>query len=196
MAKVDEDLDLDVEAAKPKGGGKMKTIIIFSLIGILVIGFSITLTLLLVGGKEPAPATPGQAATSAAPAGQEKPKTPEGEAPPVGDVKGTSDTAYMSLNPAFVVNLDNGESDIRYLQISASVQVAKESHLEVVKKHMPIIRHNLNLLFGSLDFNDIRSSEGKEKLSQEALKVIRDALQKATGTPIVQAVFFNSIVGQ
>jgi len=193
MAKVDEDLDLDVEGAKPKGSGKMKMIIIFTLIGVLVIGLSITVTLLLLGGNDSAPApanAPAAGATTetAAPASN--------DAPPVEELKDTSNVAYFQLSPAFVVNLEAGDSGIRYLQLNLSVMVGQESHLEIVKKHMPVIRHNLNLLFGSLDFNDIRSREGKDKLTAESLKVIRDALQSSTGKPVVQAVYFNSIVGQ
>jgi len=195
MAKVDEDLDLDVQGGKGKGGGKMKTIIIFSVIGVLLIGFSITLTILLLGGNEPAP-VPGAPVAQAPAAAQQAAAPQAAAAAPAGTVPGTSDTAYMDLNPAFVVNLDGTESDIRYLQVSVSVMVAKEADLETVKKHMPVLRHNLNLLFSSLDFNEIRSREGKGKLTDEALKVIRDALQKSTGSPVVQAVFFNSIVGQ
>ncbi|NOY66334.1 MAG: hypothetical protein GXP13_02855 [Gammaproteobacteria bacterium] len=200
MAKVDEDLDLDVEGKQDKkGSGKMKMIIILSLVGILVIGLSITVTLLLLGGDKPAPvAAAGTAAPAPAPHAQDDGHGDEhgGEAPPVEAIKDSSKVAYMALNPAFVVNLEGGESGIRYLQLTLSVMVAKESNLEIVKKHMPVLRHNLNLLFGSLDFDDIRSREGKEKLTSESLKVIRNALQSSTGKPIVQAVFFNSIVGQ
>jgi len=195
MAKVDEDLDLDVEGAKPKGSGKMKMIIIFTLIGVLLIGLSITVTLLLLGGKDSAPATAAPAAGPAS-ATTETTAPASNEAPPVEALKDTSNVAYFQLSPAFVVNLEAGDSGIRYLQLNLSVMVGQESHLEIVKKHMPVLRHNLNLLFGSLDFNDIRSREGKDKLTAEALTVIRDALQKSTGKPVVQAVYFNSIVGQ
>ena len=196
MAKVDEDLDLDVQGEKPKGSGKMKSIIIFSVIGILLIAFSITLTILLLGGDKPAPA--GAAAPGTAPVAGAAEHAPAStnEVAPVGDLKDTSNIAYLLLDPAFVVNLEAGDSGIRYLQLNLSVMVAQESELELVKKHMPVIRHNLNLLFGSLDFNDIRSREGKQKLTDESLKVIRDALQSSIGKPVVQAVFFNSIVGQ
>ena len=188
MANVDEDLDLDIKGAK-QGSGKMKMILIISLVVLLLIGFSVTLTLLLLGGKDSAAPAAAPAATAAQPA------TPAA-APSAGEVPEGKDTQYMLLDPAFVVNLEGQDSDIRYLQISASVQVGSESDLEVVKKHMPVIRHKLNLLYSSLDFNDIRSSEGKSKLSEESLKVVQQALNKMTGRQVVQAVFFNSLVGQ
>ena len=191
MAKVDEDLDLDVESSKKKGGGKMKSIIIFSLIGVLLIGFSITLTLLLIGGDKQA-AVPATAAAATEAAKDEPAEEAPGEE---GDNSGDA-VAYMDLSPAFVVNLDSKESDIRYLQVNMSVMVGKESDLETVKKHSPVVRHHLNMLFSSLDFNEINSPEGKIKLTEESLKVVRDALKKATGKSVIKAVYFNSIVGQ
>jgi len=193
MAKVDEDLDLDVESGKKKGGGKMKSIIIFSLVGVLLIGFSITLTLLLIGGdKQAAPTAASAAATETNTEKAEHAEEAESES---AEASGQS-VAYMDLSPAFVVNLDGKESDIRYLQVNMSVMVGKESELEIVRKHSPVLRHHLNMLFSSLDFNDINNTEGKNKLTEESLKVVRDALKKATGKPIVKAVYFNSIVGQ
>ena len=188
MAKVDDDLDLDVEAGA-KGGGKMKSIIIFSVIGVLVIGLSVGLTVMLVGGdKAPAETTEKHAEGSA----EKKSAKEEGAE---GHSEGAT-VAYMDMDPAFVVNLDGKESDIRYLQIKMSVMVEKEADLELVKKHSPVLRHHLNMLFSSLDFNDISSREGKNKLTEESLKVVRDSLEKVEGAPIVKAVFFNSIVGQ
>ena len=180
MAKVDEDLDLDVGSDTKKGGGKMKSIIIFSVIGVVLIGLSVALTLVLIGGdKEAAPETAQQAEKSA------------GETEEKGDVAQADgdSVAYLDLSPAFVVNLDSKESDIRYLQINMSVMVGQEDDLEMVKTHMPVLRHHLNMLFSSLDFNDISDREGKNKLTDETLKVVRDALQEAAGKPVVKAVF-------
>lgn len=187
MAKVDDDLDLDVEAGGKKGGSKMKSIIIFSVIGVLIIGLSVGLTVMLVGGdKESSAKSKTEKIDESA---DEEEESEESSAEP-------TESAYLDLAPAFVVNLSGEDSDIRYLQIKMSIMVEKEADLDIVKKHSPVVRHHLNLLFSSLDFNDIRSREGKDKLTEESLKVIRDALKKASGKPIVKAVFFNSIVGQ
>ncbi len=188
MANVDEDLDLDVGSGGKKSGGKMKSIIIFSVIGLLLIGLSVTLTLVLLGGDKEETAGADKQAQDAA-------TTAEGKGEETAVASGDS-VAYMDLSPAFVVNLDSKESDIRYLQINMSVMVNQEADLETVKTHMPVLRHHLNMLFSSLDFNDISDREGKNKLTDETLKVVRDALQEAAGKPVVKAVFFNSIVGQ
>jgi len=188
----EEDLELDVEGGKKKGGSNVKMIIVISLIVVLLIGLSVTVTLLLLGGDKAAPAAEGHTTEHSAE------KTEQAHDKKGGASGGTTESsAYLDLTPAFVVNLEGSEtSDIRFLQVSVSVRVAAETDLEVLKRHMPVIRHNLNLLFGDLDFNDIRSREGKEKLADNALKVIQGALKKATGKTVVEAVYFNSLVGQ
>jgi len=188
----EEDLELDVEGGKKKGGSNVKMIIVISLIVVLLIGLSVTVTLLLLGGDKAAPAAEGHATEHAAE------KTESGHDKKDAASGGTTEaSAYLDLTPPFVVNLEGSEtSDIRFLQVSVSVRVASDADLEILKKHMPVIRHNLNFLFGDLDFNDIRSREGKKKLADKALEVVREALKKATGNPVVEAVYFNSLVGQ
>jgi flagellar FliL protein len=189
MAKVDEDLDLDLDTGEKKsGGGKMKKIIIFSVIGILIIGISIGLTLMLLGGGE---------SDSPATAEAETEQTTETDnSSETGTEEGGESVAYMDLSPAFVVNLEGTNSEIRYLQVNMSVEVGSDADVEVVRKHSPVIRHHLNLLFSSLDFSEINSTEGKARLTSDALDVVQKALKKATGKKIVKNVYFNSIVGQ
>jgi flagellar FliL protein len=103
---------------------------------------------------------------------------------------------YMDIKPAFVVNIDDPESNIRYLQVSVSLKLDKGKYEEKVKKHLPMIKHHLVLLLSSLTFSEIRSSEGKIKLSERALKTIQAALKEKTGQKLVSAVFLPSIVGQ
>jgi flagellar FliL protein len=187
MANVDDDLDLDV--GKSSGGGKMKNIIIFSVIGLLLVGVSITTTLLLLGGGKEEVKVEARKKSG----GEEEKKTHDDEE----SDSGKSDTtAYFDMTPPFVVNLNNQESDIRYLQVAVSLQLKKETDVEIIKKHLPVIRHNLVLLFSSLDFAEVRTTEGKVKLSERALKVKQDALKKATGKTVVEAVYLPSIVGQ
>lgn len=185
MAQNDADLDLDVANAPAAKSGGWKKILLFSVIGILLVGLSVTTTLLLLGGN---PATPEAAAeqTQDQDAGAEdkEEKAHAGGTP-----------HYLDLDPPFVVNL-NDDSNVRFLQVSVSVMAYSEENLETVKLHMPVIRHNLVLLFSSQRFSDIQTLEGKEKLQQAALETVRKALEEAAGDPLVEAVYLPSIVGQ
>lgn len=183
MARNDVDLDLDVETAKKGGGGKMK----FIVIALVLIGASVATTYFLIAPKSEntTPAVDAAATEADAEAGDD-PKTIIPDSPP----------QYLSLDPAFVVNLDDDESDVRYLQVSVTVMSYSAEKIEKIQLHMPVIRHHLVLLFGSQKYSDIRSRAGKEMLQKKALEVVKKALTQVAGEPLVDNLFLPSIVGQ
>jgi flagellar FliL protein len=109
---------------------------------------------------------------------------------------GGSSSPYLEIKPAFVVNLADKSSDVRYLQVEVTLKLADVNDAETVQKHMPMIRHRLVLLFSSLSFSEISSSQGKVKLTAEVLKEIKEGLKKMTGKEIIEAVYLPKIVGQ
>lgn len=195
MAQRDDDLDLDVEASEKKpGAGHWKKIALFSLVGVLLVGLSVTTTLLLMRGGNDRAADSG-AASAAQP----------NKAPAKAQAKTDKKTAstevaghtphYLDLNPPFVVNLDDN-SGVRFLQVSVAVMSYNKDNLEKVKENMPVVRNYLMLLFSSQKFADIKTREGKLKLQAEALKVVQKALKEVTGKTLVDAVYLPGIVGQ
>ena len=191
MAQRDDDLDLDVEASEKKpGAGHWKKITLFSLIGVLLVGLSVTTTLLLMRGGDDSTAD-SAAQPSKAPA-KAAAKTDKPSASPEAAVHTPH---YLDLTPPFVVNLDDN-SGVRFLQVSVAVMSYNKDNLEKVKENMPVVRNYLMLLFSSQKFADIKTREGKLKLQAEALKVVRKALKEVTGKTLVDAVYLPGIVGQ
>ncbi len=109
---------------------------------------------------------------------------------------GGSSSPYLEIKPAFVVNLADKSNDVRYLQVEVTLKIADVNDAPKVQKHMPMIRHRLVLLFSSLSFSEISSSQGKVKLTAEVLKEIREGLKKMTGKELIEAVYLPKIVGQ
>ena len=68
--------------------------------------------------------------------------------------------------------------------------------LEAIKTHTPMIRNNLIMLFSRQHYADLIAPEGKEKLRAEALAEVQKVMQKETGEPVVEEVFFTSFVMQ
>lgn len=103
--------------------------------------------------------------------------------------------AYLALDPAFVVNLEDPVAP-RYLQ--AEVQLmARDAHaLDVAKLHVPRIRNALLMLFGQQKPADLVSREGKEKLQLAALAEVQKVMKIETGKPVIEAVYFTSFVMQ
>jgi flagellar FliL protein len=102
---------------------------------------------------------------------------------------------YIPLDPAFVVNFASGER-ARFLQITVEAMTRDPAMEEHIKKHMPVIRNNLVLLFSSQTYERVSTLEGKESLREEALEVMQAVLEEETGDPGVEAVYFTSFVMQ
>lgn len=185
MAKVDDELDLDVKGGGKSGGSSTKKIIIFSLLGILIIGLAVTTTLLLTGalGDKTEADVEVEGTENQSKMGDKKASKPKKTA------------FYLDLAPPFVVNL-NDDSGVRFLQVSVSVMSYDNANLEKVQENLPLIRHHLVLLFGNQKSETIKTKEGKEKLQADALKTIQDALTEVTGEPLIDAVYLPSIVSQ
>lgn len=185
MAQKDEDLDLDVEAEKPKKGGKLGKILLFGGVGVLVVAMAVTITVLLMRGGP-------QEGTAAEPAAEKA----SPEATPAKSKKNVGKTPlYLDLDPAFVVNLDD-DSGVRFLQVAVSVMAYSQEALDKVQANMPLIRHHLVLLFSSQKFADIKTRDGKVALQEKALATVRNALKEVTGEALVEGLYLPSIVGQ
>ncbi|KPK37877.1 MAG: hypothetical protein AMJ69_10075 [Gammaproteobacteria bacterium SG8_47] len=170
----DEDLDLDV-GKQSKG---KKTWIIASVVGVVLIGATVGLTLFLTGffagGDEHA----------------EQSEQVQAEKEPV-----VRDPVYMELEPAFVANFD-GQGVARFLQVSIQLMAYQQEVLDGVKQHMPVIRNNILLLLGNQQYNVVRTREGKEQLQAAVLSSVRDVLSQEGLNSDVQAVYFTSFIMQ
>jgi len=160
------------EATEATGGGKMKLILIV-VSALLLIGGSIGGTLLIVGGDDE---------TAAAEAGEE-----------VEISRG--DASYVELKPAFTVNLAP-EDPVGFLQISMQVLTFNDDVADELKKHKPLIRNNLLVLFGKQSSAELRAPEGKERLQKSALETVQSVINKYGSGGEVDNVFFTSFVMQ
>jgi len=194
----DDELDLDVGTANKSGGGSK--MIIIAVLAIVLMGGTVGLTMMLMGGdKKVQVDEDSEEESDEEDEEEEKPKKKKKKKrKKKKGSKGKSKLKtpfYLELPKPVVVNLD-GSSGVRFLQVSVALMVYKESDVELLKKHLPVIRHNLVLLFSSQNFSDLQSMEGKKKLQANALKAVREELTKLIGKPIVEAVYLPSIVGQ
>jgi flagellar FliL protein len=102
---------------------------------------------------------------------------------------------YMDFEQPFVVNFQD-EGQLRYLQITVSVMTKNPKVVEELKRHMPLIRNNLVMLFSGQTREGIISREGKEKIRKEAEAEVQKILKEQTGNPGVKALYFTSFVMQ
>ncbi len=102
---------------------------------------------------------------------------------------------YLSLDPAFVVNLAGPDAD-RYLQVQVELMTRDPLAADAIKLHTPAIRDRLLLLFGTKTAEELSAREGRESLRQLALAEVQKVMNEETGEDSVEALYFTSFVTQ
>ena len=108
---------------------------------------------------------------------------------------GGENSNYLSLDPPFVVNINNG-SGYNFLQVNTELKLIDPNFAAMVKHHMAAIRHNMIMLLSSQTTQQVRTLEGKEQLREQALEAIQAIMEEETGDPGVEAVYFTGFVIQ
>ena len=106
-----------------------------------------------------------------------------------------SETKYIHLTPAFVVNYGNS-GRMKYLRTEIALKVMGAEAAAAVTNHRPYIRNNLVLLLTSQDSDIVNSSAGRETLRKVALEEVQALMTELEGQPFVDDLFFENFVVQ
>ena len=169
---AEESENEDIEAP---GNGKKK-IVIIALVALVLLGGGGAAVMFM--GGDAAEVVDGEVGA-------------DGAAAPV-----DADRIYIQLDPAFVVNFQDKNNHTKFLKAELNVVTFDEDVGEAITKHMPAIRNNLILLFSRQLYEDLIPHEGKEVLRSEALAQVQTVIEKQTGQPGVEDLFFTSFVMQ
>ncbi len=102
---------------------------------------------------------------------------------------------YFSLDPAFVVNLEDARSQ-RFLQVQVQVMTRDADLMKDIEHHAPRLRSALLLLLGQQRAAELATREGKEKLQADVLVEVQRIILEETGKTGIDAVYFTSFVMQ
>lgn len=102
---------------------------------------------------------------------------------------------YVPLEPTFLANFEE-QSQAAYLQVNAQVMTYDEEVKMAVEKHMPRIRNDLLLLFGSQKYEELNTVKGKRELSKKSIEVVSKLLKEAGEPDKIEAFLFTSFVMQ
>lgn len=103
---------------------------------------------------------------------------------------------YVRLDPPFVSNFE-ARGAMRFLQVSVEVMTRDALAADLIKQHDPMIRNDLLMLFGSQTYETISTTEGKEKLRNDALEAVRKVIVNEGGDGAkVEQLYFTSFVMQ
>jgi len=100
---------------------------------------------------------------------------------------------YLKMNPKFTVNLAERN---KYMVINVQLLIEGEKYIEKVKKHMPLLRHTLIMLYSGLPSDEVQTMEQREALRQKTKQAIVDALDKYENSDGFRDVFFTEFLVQ
>ncbi len=103
---------------------------------------------------------------------------------------------FAGLHPPLVVNFKDEAGDTHFMQISLEVMARDQKIIDSVKEHAAVIRNNLILMFGSVNYRDVISREGKEQMLADALLEVQQIIEAETGETGVEAVYFTNLIVQ
>jgi flagellar FliL protein len=107
-----------------------------------------------------------------------------------------AEPAYLALDPPFVVNFQS-EGSAQFLQVTVQVMSRDPAVLELVKRHDPVVRNALLMLFSGQSSDTLASADGKEKLRVAALGAVRKVIAAQGGKPgQPEDLYFTSFVMQ
>ena len=159
----------DLPASEPKPAGKKKLLIIIAAVAVLAIAGG-GAALYFMQGHDDAKAEPAKPA----------------HVEPI----------FVPLDPPFVVNFASNDA-VRFLQVTVQAMTEDPVTAELLKKHDPVIRNALLMLFSGQSYEALSTTAGKETLRVAALAAVRKVVVAAGGKPDdVKDLFFTSFVMQ
>ena len=165
----------ETEDKKESGGSTKIIIIVLVVLLLVVIGAAVALFMMSGDKSSDATSEDGSAAV-------EEVKTPQ---VPV----------YVPLHPAFLANFED-QSSASHLQVEVQIMTYDEAVETAVKTHMPQIRNDLLLLFGSQKYEELNTVKGKRELSKKGIEAVSKVLKDAGEPHTIEAFLFTSFVMQ
>lgn len=110
--------------------------------------------------------------------------------------KAAQTSEYLEIKPALITNY-GGPGPIHFLKAELTLRVSKDVEAsEVVRHHLPQIRHELIMLFSRQNSENLESMQGKEQLRQDALAAVRKIVETEEGKKLVEDLLFTNFVIQ
>ncbi len=189
MAKNEENdvAESDEEAAAKavEAAARKKKLILLGAIGLvllLVAGGGTWFALSKMGGKSEASAEGAAAEEHPAEAAAEE----HGE---------KKKSVYQALDPAFLANYQV-DGRTHYLQMAIAVMAREDEGVASIQTHMPLVRNRIVMLLSGETFAQLQGDEGRVELQKKILAAIQEIMQKETGKPQIEQVYFTTFVMQ
>jgi flagellar FliL protein len=98
---------------------------------------------------------------------------------------------YIEMKPKFTVNLAEPK---KYLMINIQLLVEGAEPVEKIKKHMPLLRHEMIMLLSGMHVAELQSMEQREALRLKTKQLITELLTKIHNPDGFRDVFFSEFL--
>lgn len=160
-------------AQAPKKKGKLKFILILTLLVVLAIGLSVVGTLWFMGAD-----IPGLSGSDTTTEEVEEVFEPSG---------------YTVLGKALVTTVQ-AEGRQRYAQVFLALEAVDQNALAAAQLHMPLLRSQLIGVLAGSDFTELRTPEGRKALAERMLVAANGVLEQEGEPPLLRVLFSNFVV--
>lgn len=104
--------------------------------------------------------------------------------------------AYISLGKPMVLNLSSNKGRLTFLQLQADVLVNDSASEEMIKAHIPAIRHQLIVLLSEQPARDMKSSAKREKIRLIATAQVQELMAELGSSSKISDILFSSFLVQ
>lgn len=105
-------------------------------------------------------------------------------------------SAYISLGDSMVLNLSNDNSRLTFLQLKADVLIADAGAEDLIKTHVPAIRHKLIVLLSEQKAYDMKSAKKREEIRKIATTQVQELMVDLAGNNDITDILFSSFLVQ
>lgn len=98
---------------------------------------------------------------------------------------------YVDMKPKFTVNLAEPK---KYLLVNVQLLVEGAETVEKVKKHLPMLRHELIMMMSGMHVADLQTMEQREALRAKTKELITSSLDKVKSSDGFKDVFFSEFL--
>ncbi len=181
----------DVELASGKSGVSMKMLIIIGVVVVVLIAASIGITMMLVSGNSE----------------KKPPSTSEDSSQTEHSAVNSKPAVYFLLKPDFVINFES-DGNANFLSVSVQLMARDNKPISVIESHMPVLRNNVLLLLSAQKYDEVRTTEGKEKLRKDILNIVKKIIDDENKTlkekngedfhkvDYIEAIYFTGFIMQ
>jgi flagellar protein FliL len=103
---------------------------------------------------------------------------------------------YTSLHPPLVINFKDRAGDSHFMQVTMEVMARDQGIINAVRKHTPVIRNALILLYSGAVYDEVSTRDGKKQMLADGLAEIQGVMTQQMGEPGIEAVYFTALIIQ